>query len=315
MHLSAGAKLVTQGCFLDFFGTQATLISPNEMITCCGADLVHNLFFVIAMLFLSSEVKTKEINKAEGCYSVFAVQLISALAEAPLSLVFYTNPSEYVHKIKLTAAKGVVYEQDIGINDLESIRKYITRDRHGAIVYAANAPEKFMGCLRPEPVELKSIIDEFDMSEGLYLFRGGLLSCISLAASLSERVSVYNEFGADHLKSNENEFIIISLAAMLLYQGTKNRLFYIFSDSNALASFLSVTVRYYGNQSKQLDISDISKMVILAMPVIVGSSYAGIKHNNYVLKTIILLTPVIIDRILSWPVLLYNIWQKPDAAQ
>ncbi len=244
---------------------------------------------------------------------MIATQLINAVAEAPLSLVFYTRPSEYIHKIKLTGRAGVAYGQDIGINDLELIRSYITQDRNGATKYAANAPEKFMGCLRPEPGDLKSIIDEFDMREGLYLFRGSLLSLISVAASLSDRVSVYNEFGADQLKSNENEFIINSMVAMLLYQGTKNKLCYIFSDSNALASFLSVIVRNYAGQSKGLDVNDISKMVVLAMPLIVGSSYVGIKRNNYILKTLILLTPVMVDRILSWTILLYNLSQKSGA--
>ncbi|UYM16964.1 hypothetical protein [Endozoicomonas euniceicola] len=138
------------------------------------------------------------------------------------------------------------------------------------------------------------------MSDKLFLLRGGILSFVTIALSLKGYISTYNEYGTDYLKEDETISVICSLAAFPIYLTTKHKLSYMILDSNALASFLSLTVRYYGNQHEQLSTNNIPYIMMLTIPVALGSSYVAIKYNNYVLRSIILLTPVIIEHILSW---------------
>ncbi|UYM16962.1 hypothetical protein [Endozoicomonas euniceicola] len=95
--------------------------------------MLKSILFSI-LIVISIQGETKEIIKSEEFYTFGLHELNKLLAEAPLSLIFYTPKSEQIHLIPLLNERGKFYKE-INFNNLGSIRSYVFQDNSGIVKY------------------------------------------------------------------------------------------------------------------------------------------------------------------------------------
>lgn len=257
---------------------------------------------LFALLILTSFASNSSEITITSSYIKSCIHgVLNTLASTQLAPDNFPDLVNYIDRLTIREATGDIYI-NVGSSHIKQIKTYITQGATGAIQYVSNKPESFLGKHQwPELSDLKVIIDNFDNREAIFFTGGIARNSFLTALSIHYYVSEHNESGADYLQSNEMCFIIYSVASMLLYHLTNNKLLYMISDGHALASFLSVAVRYYANGDQEISSKKaIPCTLLFTIPLVAGSSYAGIKYSSNVLRTAILLTPVIIEHTLGW---------------